>query len=641
MSEQLFSPHWYRVANIVLSLRSHIHVNRHVYRGNTWYIIRDDASGRHHRFNEEAYNFIQLINGKNTVNQVWEALHQTLGDDAPTQEEVIQLLGQLYFSDHLLAELAPDVEEIIDRRSKEKNRMLLSRMSNPMSIKIALLDPDKFLSRFFPFVKPLFSPLAVILGLVFMIYALLQMTQHWSLLTNHASEHALSPSNLIMMILLYPFIKGLHELGHGFAVKKWGGEVHEFGIMLLVLMPVPYVDASASSSFRSKYQRMAVSAAGIIVELLLSSIALLLWLNMQQGVVSDIMFNIMLIGGVSTLLFNGNPLLRFDGYYVFSDAIEIPGLGNRANRYYGYLVQRYLFGLKELKSPVVSKGEEYWYVFYGAAAFVYRIIILIAITLFIASKYFFIGVILAFWSIFMQLILPVLKWVQYLISSPKLINHREKALFVSIGLVSIIFSVLFFVPAPLNTMAQGVVWMPEQSYVRAGSAGFIEEILVNDGDFVKTGDRLLTISDPLIELKMKLLTSEKRELKAQYDSLLREDLVEAEITKDEITLVDGKIKRLQEQVSDLTVVSPVDGVFVLPKSKNLQGYYLKQGDHIAYVVDYKNTSIRVVVPQDDIGLVRKDTRYVEVRLQGEIAYRKRQLFTGKYLQRRISYPAKR
>ena len=616
MSDQLFSSLWYRVAKVKLSLRSHVRIHQHVYREDSWYILRDESSGRHHRFNEAAYNFIKLINGKRTVNQIWETMQDELGDDAPTQDEVINLLGQLHYADHLLSDLTPDVEELIDRRSKQRKKLLLSRIGNPLAIRIPLVDPDRVLTRWMPFARPFFTKTAAVISLIIMLFALLEMTRHWSLISNHATEHALSPSNLLIIWFVYPFIKGIHELGHGFAVKKWGGEVHELGIMLLVMMPVPYVDASAASSFRSKQRRMIVGAAGIIVELLLASIALLLWLNVQQGIVSDVLFNIMLIGGVSTLLFNGNPLLRFDGYYVFADAIEIPGLGNRANQYYKYLIQRYLFDVKEAKSPVTAEGESFWFVTYGAAAFVYRIMILVMITLFIAGKYFFVGVALAFWAIFMQLVVPILKAIRYLLKSPALSHRRERALSVSIGTLALAVSMLFLIPMPLNTMAQGVVWMPEHSYVRAGSNGFIQQILVKDGELVSKGDALIITHDPLMESELKLLEAQKKELEVKYDALVQDDIVESEITLEEITLLDGQIQRLSEQIAEMTMTSPVDGVFIIAESKDLQGHYLKQGDPIAYVIDFNDVSVRVVVPQNSIGLVRKRTMDVELRLEG-------------------------
>lgn len=621
MSDQLFSSHWYRVARAKLSLRSHVRVHQHVYRDGTWYILRDESSGRHHRFNEAAYNFIKLINGKRTVNDIWEIMQETIGDDAPTQEEVIQLLGQLHYADHLLSELAPDVEELIDRRSKERKKLLISRFGNPLAVRVPLVDPDRLLTRWMPYVRPLFTKTAAVISIVIMLLAFLEMTRHWSVLSKHAMEHALSPYNLLIIWFVYPFVKGIHELGHGFAVKKWGGEVHELGIMLLVLMPVPFVDASAASSFRSKRQRMIVGMAGIIVELLLASIALLLWLNVQQGIVSDVLFNIMLIGGVSTLLFNGNPLLRFDGYYVFADAIEIPGLGNRANRYYTYLIQRYVFDVKEARSPVTADGESFWFVFYGAAAFVYRIMIMVMITLFIAGKYFFIGVALASWVIFMQLVLPLLKAISYLLKSPTLSHRRERALSVSIGTIAIVVSMLFLIPMPLNTIAEGVVWMPEHSHVRAGSNGFIQDILVKDGEYVKKDAALIVTQDPLMEAQLKLLEANKKELIVKHDALVQEDIVESEITLEEINLLDGKIQRLNEQISEMTITSPVDGVFIIAESKDLHGHYLKQGDPIAYVIDFDDVSVRVVVPQNAIGLVRKHTRDVELRLEGAVHQR--------------------
>jgi putative peptide zinc metalloprotease protein len=618
VSDQLFSSHWYRVAKVKIALRSHVRVHQHVYRGNTWYILRDDSSGRHHRFNEVAYQFIKLINSRRTVNEIWELMQDNLGDDAPTQEEVINLLGQLYYADHLLADLAPDVQELIDRRSKERKRLIISRIGNPMSIRIPLVDPDRLLSRWLPFVGPLFTRTASVIGLVIMLYALLEMTRHWSLLSQHATEHALSPYNLLIIWFVYPVVKGLHELGHAFAVKKWGGEVHEMGVMLLVLMPMPYVDASASSSFKSKRQRMTVSAAGIIVELLLASVALLLWLNVQQGIVSDVLFNVMLIGGVSTVLFNGNPLLRFDGYYVFADAIEIPGLGKRANLYYIYLIQRYLFDVREVKSPVTAEGETFWFISYGAAAFVYRICIMVMITLFVAGQYFFVGVALAFWVVFMQVVMPVIKAMRYLLKSPALSHRRERAVSVCLGTIALTVSVLFLIPLPLTTLAQGVVWMPEHSYVRAGNTGFIQDILVNDGDFVNRGDALIVTSDPLVASQLKLLESQKKELMAQYDALVQQDIVESEITMEEVHLLDSKIQRLQEQISEMTITSPVDGVFIIPESKDLQGHYLKQGDSIAYVIDFNDVSVRAVVPQNAIGLVRKRTLDVELRLKSKL-----------------------
>ncbi len=613
MAEQLLSSHWYRIANLKLSLRSHVRVHQHRYRNTIWYVLRDDTTGKHHRFNEAAYNFIRLIDGQRTVNAIWENLHEELADDAPTQDEVIRLLGTLHFANHILADITPDIQELIDRRNKGRKQTFKSRFGNPMALRFPLWDPDAFLKKFMPYVAPFYSGIAGLISLLIISYAALQMVRNWELLSNHAVENTLTPDNLFLMWLVYPVIKLIHELGHGFAVKRWGGEVHELGIMLLVLMPVPYVDASAASSFRSKYKRMVVGAAGIIVELLLASIALLLWLNVHQGVLSDILFNVMLIGGASTLLFNGNPLLKFDGYFVMADAVEIPGLGTRANKYYGYLIQKYFFGVQGLDSPANARGESLWFLIYAAAAFVYRLFLMVVITLFIANQYFFIGVALAIWAIFMQAVMPIVKWARHLFGSPVLMHRRERAISITAATLAIVSAFIFIVPAPLNTVTEGVVWMPEKSYVRASVDGFVDSVLVEQGVQVSNGDPLIVTSDPLVNAELKLLKAQYRELALTYDKLANEDIVQADITMEELRLAQRNMDRLQEKIDDLVVKSPTDGEFTMLDSNELEGYFVKHGDPVAYVINYDDVSVRVVVPQNAIGMVRQNVKDVEIR----------------------------
>jgi len=168
------------------------------------------------------------------------------------------------------------------------------------------------------------------LGLV--LTGIILAVLHWPELTSDVVDRVLATENVALIVCVYPVVKSLHELGHAFATKVWGGEVHEVGIMLLVFIPVLYVDASASAAFRQKHRRIIVGAAGILVETALAAIAIIIWIYGSPGIGRAIAFNVILIGGVSTLLFNGNPLLRFDAYFILSDLIEIPNLGSRATR---------------------------------------------------------------------------------------------------------------------------------------------------------------------------------------------------------------------------------------------------------------------------------------------------------------------
>ena len=192
-----------------------------------------------------------------------------------------------------------------------------------------------------------------VIWLLVVIAGIILAAVHWQDLTENLADRALTPQNLILLWFIYPVVKALHELGHAYTAKLEGGEVHEIGIMFLVFVPVPYVDVSSAWGFRDKRKRMLVGAAGIAVELFLGSLALFVWLTVEVGMVHVVAYNVMLISGVSTLLFNGNPLLRFDGYYVLADALEIPNLGGRSNKYLGYLIQRYLFRVSDRREVLV------------------------------------------------------------------------------------------------------------------------------------------------------------------------------------------------------------------------------------------------------------------------------------------------
>ena len=388
MSESLFSTYWYRVAQLRPSLRESAQVHRHIYREQPWYVIRNALTGRNHRFNASAYTLIGQMNGQRTVQQIWEDAEKIATDQVPTQDEVIRLLGQLHEADLIQSDILPSTVELFKQLQGQQNRNWKKKIANPFSLKFPLWDPERFLERWEPRVSPLLTRRFFVLWLMIVLSALVMTVVHWTELTGRLADQLFSPSNLLLLWLVYPVVKVFHEFGHAFAVKKWGGEVHEMGIILLALTPLPYVEASSSAAFPDKRQRIAVAAMGMVVELLLASLALFVWLNVEPGVISALAYNVMLIGGVSTVLFNGNPLLRYDGYYILADLVEIPNLGQRSTRYLGYLLQKYVLGFAAVSSPVTAPGEKGWFAIYGPISFVYRILIMVALILLVSSHFF-------------------------------------------------------------------------------------------------------------------------------------------------------------------------------------------------------------------------------------------------------------
>jgi putative peptide zinc metalloprotease protein len=613
MAQELLSGLWYRVAELRPRLRSHVRVNRHEYRGERWYVIADRISRRSHRVNPAAYFVVGLLNGRRRMQEIWDAAVERFGDEAPTQDEAIRLLGQLHAADLLQCDLTPDVDELLRRSQRIAQRTWLGRVLSPLAIRFPLLDPDRLLERWLPWYRPLFGRAGALLWLCVVGWAGFAAAQHWSELTQDLGHRLLEPQNLLIIGLVFPVVKALHEFGHACAVKAWGGEVHEMGIMLLVLMPVPYVDASAASAFPEKRRRVVVGAAGMLVELFIAGIALMLWLEMQPGILRAVLFNVMLIAGVSTVLFNANPLLRFDGYYIFSDLVEIPNLRQRAGQYAAALAQRALFGMP-VPPAEGGAGERALLLAFHAASFVYRLFITFAIALFISGQYFVIGVVLAAWAVAAGVLLPLGALVSYLAFSPRLGPHRARAVAVSAVLAATILGLLFLVPASSWTNAQGVVSVPEQSLLRAAGEGFVTRVLARPGSSVRRGDPLVEAADLVLQARMRSLQAQVEELESRYQAARMDQQVRAQMVLDQLKSAQSDLQRARERARDLVLRSPADGIFALSAAEDLPGRYLKQGEAIGHVVADARLTARVVVPQQSVDLVRGRTERVSVKL---------------------------
>jgi putative peptide zinc metalloprotease protein len=385
--------------------------------------------------------------------------------------------------------------------------------------------------------------------------------------------------------------------------------------MLLAFIPTPYVDASAANAFRSVRQRVVVGAAGMMVELLLAALAMYAWVAVQPGLVRSIAFDIMLIAGISTLLFNGNPLLRYDAYYMLMDWLEMPNLATRANRYLGFIVQRYAFGVREAASPVTAAGEAPWFAVYAVGSFIYRMLVMLLISLLIASKYFVVGVLLAAWALAVGVVWPLAKQVGYLLTSEQLAAHRSRALTLAATAAAVVAALLAAAPVPYGTVAEGVVWTPEESWVRAGTQGVVVAVLAASGEAVEEGSPLLELEDPVLTARVAMLRSQLEEVAARYDAALATDRVAAAALRAEQNLAREKLADALKQQAALTVTSPATGVLLLPQpAVDLPGTFVQRGEPLAYVVDDRNLTVRVAVRQEDVDLVRQRSVAVEARL---------------------------
>jgi len=616
-ADELYSASWYRVAELRPRLRGHVRVHRHSYRGEVWYVLEDRGSRRLHRFNPAAHYVIGLMDGRRTVQALWDAAANRFGDDAPTQGEMIALLGQLHAADVLLTQVAPDLAELLHRARLARRRNWMQRYLSLLSLRIPLFDPDRPLERWLPWYKPLFGKAGALLWLAVVGTAAVLAVLHWSELSGDLSDRLLAPGNLVLLALVFPVVKLLHEFGHACATKAWGGEVHEMGVMFLVLMPVPYVDASASSAFREAHRRLIVGAAGMIVEVFVASFALFVWLEAEPGVVRAVLYNVLLIAGVSTVIFNGNPLLRFDGYYMLSDLLQIPNLRQRGQRYVAHLAETRLFGLRNAPFDASWK-EQRWLLLFTVASFVYRITVMLAIAAFIATQYFIVGVLLAMWVVGSSLLFPLAKGIAYLATSPRLRQRRGRAVGIASALAAAVAVVVFVVPLPLWTLAQGVTWAPQDAVVVAGADGFVQRVAATPGELVRKGSILVVTDDPALPLRIRVLEAQERLLSSRAQSQIRVDRVRWELTEQELKSTRAELALARERAAELTISSPAEGVFLMPSLEDMQDRFLRKGQQLGFVVHPETITVKVLVSQADADLVLARTERIEVKRAGSL-----------------------
>ena len=608
------SSSWYRVARRRPKLRDHTSIDRHRYRGSVWYVVQDHATGRVHRLSPAGYIIVAAMDGVRTVDQLWQEAASRLAEDAPSQSDVIQLLAELNAADLLQTEVTPDSSALVERATRAGRSGWLSNVLYPLALRIPFWHPDRFFERTRPLAKWLFGPAGAILWLLVVPPALLLAAQHGQELGANASDHILAANNILPLALVYLALKVLHEFGHGFAVKAFGGAVHEFGVMILVFAPLPYVDASAASGFRSKWRRALVGLAGMIVEVFFAALALYVWLAVEPGLVRALAFDAMVVAGVSTVVFNGNPLLRYDGYYVLADLLEIPNLAQRATRYWGYLVDRYVFRTDGLKDFVAANGERIWLLLYAPAAFAYRQVVMITIAMFIASQYLAVGVSIATWSLLTGVALPIGKALWLVLASPRLHRNRSRAVTATFGTILAAGIVLFLIPAPSYTTTEGVVWLPENAIVRTGTDGFVRALLVEPDKIVTAGEALVESEEPTLKAELEILRARVTELETRLATERFADRVRAEITTTELGQARAELATATARAERLIVHSHSEGAFAVMKPQDLPGRFLREGQQIGYVLAAGSRIVRATIRQDDIDLVRHRLRSAEVKL---------------------------
>lgn len=615
--EQTFSESWYRVGNERLHLRPGIRVQRQRYRGELWYVLENPWSNQFFRMSPEAYAFVGRLRPDRTVDEVWQECMKKFPESAPGQGVVIQLLTQIYHANLLQYRVANDSRKLFERSQKRRQRETRARFTNIMFMRIPMVDPDRFLDRTRQLAHVAFSWFGGLVWCLLVLFALKIVVENFDALRDQ-SQALLSPGNLPWLYVSIIVVKLLHEFGHAYACKRFGGEVHTMGIMLLILTPIPYMDATSSWGFRSRWKRILVGAAGMLVESFIAAIATIIWFKTAPGVLHNVCFNVIFIASVSTLLFNINPLLRFDGYYILSDFLEIPNLHQRSAGQLKHLCKRYLFGMKRSESPARSGRERFWITVFGIFSNVYRLVVFTGILLFVADRFLILGVIMAILCFVGWVVLPLVKLARYLFADPELDQHRKRALCVTVLVIGGMLAFLQFTPFPSHFRAPGVVQAKIRSEVYALAGGRIAEVLVKSGSSVERGQVLVRLTSKDLAYELARAEAAKAEIEAQMLAAMEQDPSVMKPLTFQMASADKVLTRLRKQESDLVVKAAHSGVWVSPQLGQRMNTWVGQGSPIGLLLDDSVFVFRATVDQDDANrLFNRELEGVEARLFGQ------------------------
>ena len=610
----LFSPRWHRVAALRPKLAAQARVRRQRVRGETWIVLGLPDGGRDVRLNDAAWSLAGRMDGATTLQQLWDAA-LARDDAAPTQDELIALIARLHEAGLLQVDRAADFERLLPQRERARSE----GGSSLLAWRIPLGSPARLLTRLRPLQELLFSRSGFAAWLLAVATLAFLALQHAPELVAHARQWLATPRCALLALALYVPVKLAHELAHGLAVRRRGGAVRAAGLTLMMGLPVPWVDASASGAFARRRDRLLVGAAGMMAELGIAAIALPAWLWLADGLARDAAFVTLAITGVSTLLFNANPLQRLDGYFILCDALALPNLASRSRQWWLATLERALVGASVDDGLPVARGERPWLVAYAPLAWGYGLLVAGFATAWVGALSLPLGIAagaLLGWQNVLRPVVGVLRELRRTSAARGAASRRWRRVAAGLGALALAVAL---VPWPRHTLVQGVVWPADAAQVRAEEDGFVDTIAASDGQAVQPGDVVLRLANPALAAKLARQSAHVAALEtALVDALPGQDGppdADGHVgdARAELDAAQAELDRLEERSRALVVRARCAGRVALGATADLRGRFFHRGALIGQVVTDGATTVRVAWPAAEADAIGADTR-ASVRL---------------------------
>ncbi len=607
--------------HLCVRLRPDLIVQPQFYEGMTHYVIKDPIALKYFRFKVEEYFLLQQFDGKNNLQDVKRAFEKKYRPQTISVDDLIRFAAQLHEAGIALVDTPDQGQALIRRRKKNQWKKVWQFFANILYIKIPIIDPERLLSWMYPYFRWIYSSWFMTFSVGLMVSALMLVISQWATFSSRLPDFQsfFNWHTIFYFWCSLAVVKVIHEFGHGLTAKHFGGEVHEMGALLLVLTPALYCDVTDSWLLPNKWKRIWISAAGIYVECLLASIATFVWWNTEQGLLNSLCLATMFICSVNTILFNANPLLRYDGYYVMSDFLEVPNLRIKSTQFFTYLFQEKVLGLELPVQSYMPRSRRLLFVTYAVASYLYRWIVSFSIIWFLYQflkpyKLGSLSAILAVGSLVPLIVMPVYQMIKFVRTPGRMRKVKKLRTAAFFAVLITAATAILLIPTPLRVQGTLVLTAERPATVYAEVPGLLETMDVRDGDVVKEGQILATLSNPE-KIRERIQRTDEQAAnfaKASYFAQ-NSDLNSRAQYKVHLKIqeeLEEVIKKVVEQIGKLTLVAPRDGVVMGVPQRETLGQHLKPGKVFCEVADPTRLEAHMILDQSDIDLVRskKDQR---------------------------------
>ena len=489
-----------------MKMRPDLTFDNQVYQGVEYLVVKEPLGQKYYQFPPQVHYLLTLLDGEITIDQLQDAYHEKYAPKRITRQELQQLLTRFHQDGLVVSNMPGQGIELLKRGDKNNRMERFQMLSNVLAIRYRGFDPERILNWLVKWTWWIFTKPMVYVVMVLASIALMSVIVNWGAFQAKLPgfDAFFDPKQWYLFVLVLAVTKMFHEFGHGLSCKRLGGECHEIGFMLLVLTPCLYCNVSDSWRLNNKWHRAAIGAAGMYVEIILATIATFVWWFVQPGLVQDICLRVMLVSSISTVLFNGNPLLRFDGYYILSDILEIPNMGQKSTKALTTLLGRNWLGLEIPDDALMPTNRPAAFASYTVAAFCYRWVIMFSILLFLMrwlEPYGLesLGVGIAMFSLIGIVVMPCYKLYRYMSVPGRMHQVKKKRFFGVLTVVGAIIAAILLIPFP-HMMRCDIVVVPNRMMpVYVEEPGVLEECFVNPGDFVEKGQEIARLRNYQLE----------------------------------------------------------------------------------------------------------------------------------------------